>query len=74
MGTCACVHLDLVKQSYFRSLVIWVNEEDHLRIISMEQGGDLGSVFRRYLYSSYWTAVKRLRSVLFEILQLLTCD
>ena len=54
--------------------MIWVNEEDHLRIISMEQGGDLGSVFRRYLYSSYWTAVKRLRSVLFEILQLLTCD
>ena len=47
--------------------MIWVNEEDHLRIISMEQGGDLGSAFRRYLYSSYWTAVKRLRSVLFEI-------
>ncbi len=31
----------------FRNLVIWVNEEDHLRIISMEQGGNLGSVFAR---------------------------
>jgi arginine kinase len=26
---------------------VWVNEEDHLRIISMQQGGDLGAVYRR---------------------------
>jgi arginine kinase len=37
----------------FRTLVIWVNEEDHLRIISMEQGGDLGSVFRRQDFTVY---------------------
>ena len=27
--------------------VVWVGEEDHLRIISIEPGGDLASVFRR---------------------------
>ena len=27
--------------------MIWVNEEDHLQIISMQQGTDLGLVFRR---------------------------
>ena len=27
--------------------LLWVNEGDHLRIISMEQGGDVVSVFSR---------------------------
>lgn len=27
--------------------MIWCNEEDHLRIISMQQGGDLGDIYRR---------------------------
>lgn len=26
---------------------MWINEGDHLRIISMEQGGDVQSVFDR---------------------------
>ena len=30
-----------------RTFVVWVGEEDHLRIISIEQGGNLGSVFSR---------------------------
>jgi len=30
-----------------KSFLVWINEEDHLRIISMQQGGDLGSVYRR---------------------------
>jgi len=30
-----------------KTFLVWVNEEDHLRIISMQQGGDLGAVFRR---------------------------
>jgi arginine kinase len=29
------------------SVLVWVNEEDHLRIISMEQGGDVTAVFER---------------------------
>ena len=30
-----------------RQLIVWVNEEDHLRIISLEKGGNLASVFSR---------------------------
>ncbi|KAL3285173.1 hypothetical protein HHI36_019292 [Cryptolaemus montrouzieri] len=30
-----------------KTFLIWVNEEDHLRIISMQPGGDLPSVYKR---------------------------
>ena len=30
-----------------KTFLIWCNEEDHLRIISMQMGGNLGEVFRR---------------------------
>jgi len=30
-----------------KTFLIWCNEEDHLRIISMQMGGDLGEVYRR---------------------------
>jgi len=30
-----------------KTFLVWCNEEDHLRIISMQQGGDLGQVYRR---------------------------
>ena len=30
-----------------RTFVVWVGEEDHLRIISIQQGGNLGEVFKR---------------------------
>ena len=30
-----------------KCFLVWVNEEDHLRIISMEKGGNLSSVFNR---------------------------
>ncbi|XP_064653124.1 taurocyamine kinase-like [Lineus longissimus] len=30
-----------------KTFLVWVNEEDHLRIISMQKGGDLGQVFKR---------------------------
>ncbi|XP_015758117.1 PREDICTED: arginine kinase-like isoform X1 [Acropora digitifera] len=30
-----------------KTFLVWVNEEDQLRIISMEKGSDIGSVFRR---------------------------
>merc|ERR1711970_1409608 len=31
------------------NFLVWVNEEDHLRIISMQMGGDLGEVYRRWV-------------------------
>lgn len=30
-----------------KTFLVWVNEEDHLRIISMQKGGDLKTVFKR---------------------------
>ncbi|KRF83924.1 uncharacterized protein Dvir_GJ12807, isoform C [Drosophila virilis] len=30
-----------------KTFLVWCNEEDHLRIISMQQGGDLGEIYRR---------------------------
>lgn len=30
-----------------KTFLVWVNEEDHLRIISMQKGGDLKAVFQR---------------------------
>jgi creatine kinase len=30
-----------------KTFLVWVNEEDHLRIISMQMGGNLGEVYRR---------------------------
>ncbi|CAN0246460.1 unnamed protein product [Ascophyllum nodosum] len=31
-----------------KNFLVWVNEEDHMRIIAMEQGGDIKSVFTRW--------------------------
>ncbi|XP_032818370.1 creatine kinase B-type-like [Petromyzon marinus] len=31
-----------------KKFLVWVNEEDHLRVISMEKGGDMKSVFQRF--------------------------
>ena len=31
-----------------KNLLVWVNEEDHTRIISMEKGGNIGQVFARF--------------------------
>lgn len=31
-----------------KTFLVWVNEEDHLRLISMEKGGNMRAVFRRF--------------------------
>jgi len=31
-----------------KSFLVWVNEEDHLRVISMQKGGNIKEVFRRF--------------------------
>ena len=33
--------------SHNKKFLVWVNEEDHLRIISMQQGGNLAEVWQR---------------------------
>lgn len=48
-----------------RTVIVWVNEEDHLRIISMEEGGDLVCVFDR---------LKRIHDVLDDSLEFAYSD
>ena len=31
-----------------KNLLVWINEEDHVRIISMEKSGDMSAVFKRF--------------------------
>jgi creatine kinase len=31
-----------------KTFLVWVNEEDHLRVISMQKGGNMGEVFKRF--------------------------
>jgi len=31
-----------------KNFLVWVNEEDHARVISMQKGGDMGAVFTRF--------------------------
>ena len=31
-----------------KNFLLWVNEEDHIRVISMERGGNMKAVFRRF--------------------------
>lgn len=46
----ACEHWPLGRGIYHnenKTFLVWVNEEDHLRIISMQKGGNLKEVFTR---------------------------
>lgn len=31
-----------------KTFLVWINEEDHTRVISMQKGGDIGAVFKRF--------------------------
>ena len=31
-----------------KNLLVWINEEDHVRIISMERSGNMTAVFKRF--------------------------
>lgn len=37
-----------------KTFLVWVNEEDHLRIISMQPGGDMASVYKRMIEGVYY--------------------
>ena len=34
--------------SHDQKFLMWINEGDHLRVISMEEGGDIKAVFKRF--------------------------
>jgi hypothetical protein len=37
-----------VRHNYDKTFLIWINEEDHTRVISMEKGGNMKRVFERF--------------------------
>lgn len=48
----ACRFWPVGRGIYFndsKTFLVWVNEEDHLRLISMEKGGDVISIFKRLM-------------------------
>ena len=40
-------YLSVARHNPEKTFLVWVNEEDHCRVISMESGGNLRSVFQR---------------------------
>ena len=40
--------LSLPRHNHEKNFLIWVNEEDHTRVISMEKGGNMKRVFERF--------------------------
>ena len=45
-----------------KTFLVWVNEEDHLRVISMQNGGNMKEVFNRFctgltkvFFCFYWS-------------------
>lgn len=52
-GTCQAArasHASLcsLRHNDNKTFLVWVNEEDHLRVISMQKGGNMKEVFRRF--------------------------
>jgi len=42
------LHPSLSRHNDNKTFLVWVNEEDHLRVISMQQGGNMREVFKRF--------------------------
>ncbi|XP_045463373.1 arginine kinase-like isoform X2 [Harmonia axyridis] len=43
-----------IYMNHNKTFLVWVNEEDHLRIISMQPGGDMASVYKRMIEGVYY--------------------
>jgi hypothetical protein len=56
-----------------KTFLIWANEEDHLRIISMQAGGNVGEVLGRlikgvnYIGGLYWGDVLTRSLIIFRL-------
>jgi creatine kinase len=42
------VFRSILRHNHEKNFLIWVNEEDHTRVISMEKGGNMKRVFERF--------------------------
>ena len=45
-----------------KTFLVWVGEEDHLRIISMQQGGHVGEVITYYIFDAIDIPIKGLHN------------
>jgi len=36
------------RHNHNKTFLVWINEEDHLRVISMQKGGNMKEVFTRF--------------------------
>lgn len=49
---CGCMliifHPSFSRHNDNKTFLVWVNEEDHLRVISMQKGGNMREVFKRF--------------------------
>lgn len=41
-------HCPFPRHNHQKTFLIWINEEDHTRVISMEKGGNMKRVFERF--------------------------
>lgn len=48
LATSAAAHEPVPRHNNEKTFLIWINEEDHTRIISMEKGGNMKRVFERF--------------------------
>lgn len=47
-ATSTAEHSPVPRHNNEKTFLIWINEEDHTRIISMEKGGNMKRVFERF--------------------------
>ena len=47
-ATSAAKHCPVPRHNNEKTFLIWINEEDHTRVISMEKGGNMKRVFERF--------------------------
>lgn len=48
LAASAAQHCPIPRHNNEKTFLIWINEEDHTRIISMEKGGNMKRVFERF--------------------------
>lgn len=42
------IFFDIQRYNEYKTFLVWVNEKDHLRVISMQKGGNMKEVFTRF--------------------------
>ena len=48
ISVCFISHVDRVNKD--KNFLVWINEEDHMRVIAMEKGGNLKGTFERFCH------------------------